>query len=234
LPALKKKAARDKKRVTKVEPLGKKIRAKKAAIVKKAKQARAKADEIKKEAAAHGKELWKTRHDNTKLLKAENKTSKAYWKVKGKVQALKKQTHDLTSQINSTEKEALKLEAEAKEVVAKANKIGTLREALELAANKSAKAWKQADERAKDLVAKVARAEKAVKYEAANVNVWRAAAKGETCSKLIAAHVHEAPIVDYGGDEVSDEEAARAQKRAKQAEKEWMEEKEHKKPTHFQ
>merc|ERR1712204_125737 len=190
----------------------------------KAQETRAKADEIRKEAADHGKLLWKTKHHNKKLLAyngSKGKASKAYWKVKGKVEALEKQTHDLTAQINVTEKEAVELEAEAKKIVAKANKVGTLRETLEEQANKSATERKQVEDRAKDLAAKADRAEDAVKYEAANVNVWRKVAKGDTCSDLIAEHVHLAPIVDYGGDEVSDEEAQRAQKRAEEAEKNW-------------
>jgi len=224
LPALKKLEAKHKRQLKKIQPIGKKMRARKDAVVKKAQQARAKADEIKKEAETHGKELWKTKHENKKLL-AYNGTkadaTKAYWKVKGKVDALKKQTDELTSQIRVTEKEAVKLEAEAKQIVAKAGKVGTLREKMEQDANKSATERKRVENRATDLAAKAARAEKAVKYEAANVNVWRKAAKGDTCSDLIAEHVHMAPIVDYGGDEVSDEEAKRAQKRAEAAEKDW-------------
>mmetsp|Transcript_79325 Transcript_79325/g.157128 ORF Transcript_79325/g.157128 Transcript_79325/m.157128 type:complete len:431 (+) Transcript_79325:107-1399(+) len=221
LGGLKKLEARDKKRVAKIRPIGNKIKAKKDSIVKKAKQARAKADQTRKDAAVHGKLLWRTKHENKKLLAKKDVNSKAYWKVKGKVEALKKQTDTLTAAINVTEKEAVKLEAEAKKIVAKANKIGTLRAHLEKQANKSAEKRKQYEEHATDLAAKAARAEKAVKYEAANVNVWRKVAKGDTCSDLIASHVHEAPIVDFGGDDVSDEEAARAQKREQDAEKNW-------------
>lgn len=119
----------------------------------------------------------------------------------------------MTGESKTAEKEAKKLEAAAEKISKAANKVGTLHKRLEGKAAHSKRSYENAKKRSDQLDAKLERVKNGVKYEAANVNVWRKVAKGDSCSDLIGQNVHEDPVVDYGGDEVSDAEAERAAKR---------------------
>merc|ERR1712008_289915 len=109
----------------------------------------------------------------------------------------------------------------AKKISAKANKVGTLHASAAAHARPAQRAYNRTKARADSLTAKLKRARNAVKYEAANVNSWRKVAKGDSCNEIIAEDVHSDPIVDYGGDEVSDEEAERAIKQEEDAQKKY-------------